>query len=93
MCAKAAFSPCLGKGPAPQSCNFTEGPKKVSSRAKVTQHLPSEEELFLPLWNHYAALFSWGEGLQRVLGNRDEVGPIKGGMQEPHWDLGCKEGL
>ena len=41
MGAKTAFSPGLGQGPAPQSCDFMEGPREVSSRAKVTRHLPS----------------------------------------------------
>lgn len=58
MGAKTAFSPGLGQGPAPPSCNFTEGPGKVSSRAKVTWHLPSDTGLLLPFfWDHHAVRF------------------------------------
>lgn len=45
MGAKTAFSLSLGKGPAPPSYDFMEGPRKVSSQAKVTRHLPSESGL------------------------------------------------
>jgi len=52
MGAKTAFSPGLSQGPPPhnppQPCDFTEGLGKVSSRAKVTWHLPSDTGLLLP---------------------------------------------
>lgn len=62
MSAKTAFSPGLGQGPTPPSCDFTEGPRKVSLQAKVTRHLPSEAGIFLPFLGPLCNIHLLGRG-------------------------------